>query len=102
MAPVHLLWADDSTCSVAHLYSRTGTGKHQPVLWFGPSAWRAVGKTEDVSGFAGVEHRSLLVGRSHRGPHYTGGADVLGLACHSRSAGSMYDGILVTIDGTVG
>jgi len=55
-----------------------------------------------VSGFAGVKHRLLLVGRSHRDPHYTGGADVLGLAWHSRSPGSMYDGILVTIDGTVG
>ena len=71
-------------------------------LSFGPFLRRAVGTTEDVSGFAGVEHRSLLVGRSHRDPHYTGGADVLGLAWHSRSPGSMYDGILVTIDGTVG
>ena len=42
---------------VTHIDCRTGTGEDQPVLRLGPPAWGTVGTAEDMSGFAGIEHR---------------------------------------------
>jgi len=79
----------DSAWSVAHLYSRTGTGEHQPVLWFGPPARRTVGTAEYMCGLAGVEHRSLMVGSSQRHPHYTERPDAFELAWNRGAASNI-------------